>query len=364
MPEAIVRDRRQTVPVTILTGFLGAGKTTLLNYILTEKHGYRIAIIENEFGEVDVDSDLVMASEEEIFQVVNGCICCTIDVRNDLVETLRKLLARPEKFDYILVETSGLADPTPVASTFFVDNEVAQQVSLDGIVTLVDALHIQPHLEDAALERHDNQAVSQIVVSDRVLLNKTDLVESDSLAELERRIRKLNSNAPILHAEHARVDLAQVLGLGAYQNDMYAADRGHFMADDIEVHAHDHGHDANPFSDTAHEHDPSVGSVSLVFDAAVDIDRLVAFLEKHLADAGDDLYRYKGIVQVKDDARRYVLQGVHRIFEIKPSALWMNDPRSSKFVFIGRALDEEFLRQGIAACLADRPTVGEVMEAA
>ncbi|MBE7418723.1 MAG: GTP-binding protein [Ideonella sp.] len=362
-----IHDRRP-VPVTILTGFLGAGKTTLLNHILTEKHGHRIAVIENEFGEVDVDSDLVMASDEEIFQIVNGCICCTIDVRNDLVQTLQKLLERPEPFDHILVETSGLADPGPVAATFFMDHEVASQVVLDGVVTLVDALHVQPHLDDPALAEHDNQAVTQIVIADRILLNKSDLVAPEALAEVERRIRTLNSSAPILRSVQAKVDLAQILGLQAFACDALAMTDPEFLADPhhgeaghvCDEHcAHDHAHEAP----APHSHDPSVDSVSFTFDRPFDADRLMQGLNELLAASGDDIFRLKGILQVQGDDRRHVLQGVHRIVELKPSMPWWDETPSSKLVFIGRHLHANALRERLHACLA-APVNPEALQAA
>ena len=321
------------VPVTILTGFLGSGKTTLLNHILTERHGMRIAVIENEFGEVDVDSDLVMTSEEEIFQRTNGCICCVVDVRTDLVRILQTLLARPEPFDHILVETSGLADPTPVAATFFMDNEVARQVRLDGIVALVDALHIESHLDDPQLRDHDNQAIDQIVAADRIIVNKTDLVDETTLQRVEQRMRKLNEGGQVMRSNHAQVDLTQILGIGGFDS------ASQLVAGDDFLEA------------TGHQHDPSVSSVSLVFDAPFRKDALEEALRDLLDADGENIFRAKGIVAIADSPRRHVLQGVHRVLDLRPAEDWGTAPAQSKFVFIGRQLDPLHLRLVLQACL-------------
>lgn len=347
---------QRPIPVTILTGFLGAGKTTLLNHILTEKHGHRIAVIENEFGEVDVDSDLVLASEEEIFQIVNGCICCVVDVRTDLVQTLQKLLERKDQFDHILVETSGLADPSPVAATFFMDNEVAKKVVLDGIVTLVDAVHVQPHLDDPALAEYDNQAVTQIVVADRILLNKSDLVSEAELQEVERRIRTLNSNAPLIRSVQAKVDLSLILGLQTFESDalsmtdpdfLHQSAIGAHTCDEHCSHSHEHIPEIGVSTAHGHTHDPSVSSVSFVFDRPFDIDALMPTLDALLAKQGDDIFRVKGILHVQGDDRRHVLQGVHRLLELKTSMPWWDEKPVSKLVFIGRNLDASQLRSAI-----------------
>jgi G3E family GTPase len=322
------------VPVTILSGFLGSGKTTLLNYILTERHGHRIAVIENEFGEINIDSGLVLTSEEEIFEMTNGCICCIGSVRTDLIRILGQLMSRREKFDHILVETSGLADPNPVAATFFIDDDIARQVNLDGIVTLVDAKHVGNHLDDPKLAGADNQAVDQIIAADRVIINKIDLVDDSQIKTLESRIRGLNATASIIRSSYAKVDLENILGIGAFDLSRTMASDEHFLDD------HDH------------QHDSSLSSESFVFDGAFDKERLETYLTGLLERRGDDIFRLKGILASKGDPRRMVLQGVHRIFEMRPANPWGAERPNSRLVFIGRDMDRAELETGLRACLA------------
>ena len=322
------------IPVTILTGFLGSGKTTLLNYILTQKHGHRIAVIENEFGEINIDSELVLSSEEELFELTNGCVCCVATARADLLRVLEKLLARRDKLDYILVETSGLADPTPVAQTFFANDQMSKELSLDAIVTLVDARHAPRHLEE---DWHgaNSQAVDQIVIADRIIMNKTDLASEEELGELESRVRKLNATAPILRSNHARVEVDSILGIGAFREQKRLALDEDFL---------DEHH---------HSHDPTLVSESFVFERPFVRERLEAYVKELLQKKGDDIFRLKAIVAFQNEPRRYVLQAVHRIVDLRPADAWGDDPPVSKLVFIGRGLDRPALEEGLrSACIA------------
>ncbi|MER7081485.1 GTPase, G3E family [Saccharopolyspora kobensis] len=317
------------IPVTVLTGFLGAGKTTLVNHILTAEHGHRIAVIENEFGEIPIDDALVLRSDEEFFEMSNGCcICCT--ARTDLIDILRKLIERKDKIDRVLIETTGLADPNPVAQTFYIDEEISEHFALDAIVTLVDSKHIGRHLDGAGV---GHQAVDQIAFADRLVLNKIDLVTEPELAALRERLRGINATAEIITSNYSKVDLTDILGVGAFSRIVHPA-----WLDEQE-----------------HFHDPAVSSVGIELDSAVDGDldegALRAWLGRLTDEHGDDLYRLKGVLAVREDSRRFVLQGIHRIFELRPAEPWGRDSRGSKVVFIGRDLDRASLVDGLRTCV-------------
>lgn len=324
----------EKIPVTILTGFLGAGKTTLLNYILREQHGKRIAVIENEFGEVNIDAELVVSSTDEVYEMTNGCICCVTSVRADVVDVLRKLVDRRDRIDYILVEASGMADPMPVAGAFFGGDPVLDEVSLDGIVALVDARNVERHLDDDRDAAYDNQAVDQIVGADRIIVNKIDLVGERDVERICGRLASFNERATITTSTFAEVDLDGLLGIEAFADSQRVAAQPGFL----DEHYH-------------HSHDPAIRSVTVHLDGDLGEDPLRAAATTIAGRCGERLLRWKGIVSVAGNDRRFVLQGVHELFEIYPLGLWGDgDQRASKVVFIGTELDEEWLREQLDAC--------------
>jgi G3E family GTPase len=339
------------IPVTVITGFLGAGKTTLLNRILTEKHGKRIAVIENEFGEVGVDHQLVIQSDEEIFELNNGCICCR--VRGDLIRILAKLRQRRDKFDSVLIETTGMADPGPVAQTFFTDEEVKESFSLDGIVTVVDARHVELHFDDMREVRE------QIGFADVILLNKQDLVSPKDFTKLEERIRKMNPMAKLHRTRDAVIDLDKVLNIGGFdlkralelEPDFLKAGEEHDHDHDHEDGEHHHEHEHEEEHD--HHHAEDVTSVGIRAAGELDEQKLSDWLGTLLRTKGQDIFRMKGVLAVKGRSMRFVFQGVHMLMDGRPDREWGNDPRTNTLIFIGRNLDRAALNEGFRSCLVD-----------
>ena len=340
------------IPVTVLTGYLGAGKTTLLNRILSEPHGKRYAVIVNEFGEIGIDNDLVVGADEEVFEMNNGCICCT--VRGDLVRIIDGLMRRKGKFDAIILETTGLADPAPVAQTFFMDEQVGAKTKLDAVVTVADAKWLKDRLKDAP------EAKNQIAFADVILINKTDLVEPGDLSELEARIRGLNPYARLHRTERAQIALNEVLGRNAFDLDRILDIEPQFLeADehDHDHHHHDHdhhGHDHHRHGNgLKHYHDEDMQSVSLKTDKPLNPDKFFPWVQDLVATEGKDILRCKGILSFKDDPERFVFQGVHMILDGDHQRAWKDgEARVSRAVFIGRDMPEETIRKGFAECVA------------
>ncbi|GJD29170.1 P-loop guanosine triphosphatase YjiA [Methylobacterium adhaesivum] len=318
----------QKIPVTVLTGYLGAGKTTLLNRILTENHGKRYAVIVNEFGEIGIDNDLVIGADEEVFEMNNGCVCCT--VRGDLIRIMDGLVKRRGKFDAIIVETTGLADPAPVAQTFFIDEDVGGAARLDAVVTVADAKWLADRLKDAP------EAKNQIAFADVILLNKADLVEPADLDRVEGLIRSINPYAKVHRTSRCDVPLDQVL-------DRNAFDLSRIL--DIEPDFLEEGHH--------HHHDDEMQSVSARIDGPVDPEKFMPWISTLTQVQGPDILRCKGIVAFPDEPQRFVFQGVHQILDGDLQGPWKDgEPRVSRVVFIGRKLDPEAIRAGFLDCAA------------
>jgi len=317
--------------VTVLTGYLGAGKTTLLNRILSEKHGKKYAVVINEFGELGVDNDLVIDADEEVFEMNNGCICCT--VRGDLIRIVNQLVRRKGQLDGIIIETTGLADPSPVAQTFFVDDQVKTRSRLDAIITVVDAKHLLARLEDS------HEAEEQVAFADVIVLNKTDLVTPEELAVVEDRIRSINRSARILHAEKANVPLSELLDRGSFDLNRILEMEPDFLTGDDD-----------------HEHDDGVTSISLTADAPLNVERFNEWIGTVLMERGQDLLRTKGILNFQGADDRFAFQAVHMIADGDFIGPWKaSDTRQSRIVFIGRNLNRPQLRRGFEACVAGQP---------
>jgi G3E family GTPase len=320
----------ELIPVTVLTGYLGAGKTTLLNRILTEQHGKRYAVIVNEFGEVGIDNELVVDSDEEVFEMNNGCICCT--VRGDLIRIISALMKRKDRFDGMLIETTGLADPAPVVQTFFVDDDVSERVRLDAVVTVVDAKHFLARIDDG------HEAEEQVAFADVILLNKADLVDAATLEQVKQRIAAINRFATVHETIRTGIDLAQILDRGAFDLKRILAIEPNFLDGEDD-----------------HEHDQSIASVSLKSADPLDADKFSTWIRTLIMERGTDIFRSKGILDIRGQSRRYIFQGVHMVMDSDWGTTWRGgDARESRIVFIGRNLDRDEIERGFRACVAKR----------
>lgn len=343
-----IQTQQKPIPVTVLTGYLGAGKTTLLNRILSENHGKKYAVIVNEFGEIGIDNDLIVESDEEIYEMNNGCVCCT--VRGDLIRVVEGLMRRPGRFDGIIVETTGLADPVPVAQTFFMDDDVRSKTELDAVVALVDAKHLPLRLKDS------REAEDQIAFADVVIINKTDLVTPEELDQIDDIVRAINPAARVYKTSRSGVDLARVLDQGAFNLERALENDPHFLEHGHDDHVCgpdcDHDHHHHHHGEMSAIHDVTVQSVSLR-GGEMNPERFFPWIQKITQTQGPNILRLKGIIAFKDDAERYVVQGVHMIIEGDHQRPWKDgEKRETRLVFIGRDLDRAKLEESFKACEA------------
>lgn len=358
----------------VVTGFLGAGKTTLVNHILRAEHGRRIAVVENEFGEVGVDEDLVaksVSSDEQILQLDNGCLCCS--VRGDLIKTLGKLIRRKNRFDHILIECTGLANPGPVCQTFYLDDDIKESCRLDSVLAVVDSFHCAKHLDTHAVTGEVNECVQQIAFSDKLLLNKTDLVKEDELKTLLERLKHINAIAEIIPCQHSAVPLDKIFDLDAFNLQRVLQQMPDFLPQEETPADHDHANCGHDHSDCDHEHDHShdagmehgkhhhldaVSSVGIVAEGSLSVELFNRWLGTLLSERGEDLYRSKGVLCVDGSDEKFIFQGVHMQVTMSPSSELGLEPwqpeekRMNKLVFIGRNLERKSLEEGFHGCLA------------
>ncbi len=313
------------VPVTVITGYLGAGKTTLMNRILSDQHGKKYAVVVNEFGEEGIDNDLIVDADEEIFEMNNGCICCT--VRGDLIRIIGTLLKRNDQFDGVIIETTGLADPAPIVQTFFVDEDLKDRIALDAVVTVADAKHLATQLEGG------HEAKEQIAFADVIILNKTDLVDDAGVQDALLRISGLNPFARVHKTTKSNVELNEVLNCGAFDLERVLRIEPDLLSGEDD-----------------HEHDDSIVSVSLKTERPVLAERFSEWIREFIMKRGTDVLRSKGILNLDGQNQRYVFQGVHMVMDSAWGAPWDDSRRESRLVFIGRDLNENALQQEFLAC--------------
>lgn len=318
------------IPVTIVTGFLGSGKTTLLNRMLTESHGKKIAVVLNEIGDVNLDSEFVVQSLGEELKVMNnGCLCCT--VRGDLTRAAKDLLKSGAKFDHLVIETTGMADPSPVAQTFFMDEQLQQNYFLDAIVTVVDSFHIEKNLKTV------KETQDQVGFADVIILNKIDLVAPERLAEVEKMIRGINGVSRVFKTQKCSLPISEVLGIGAFD----LQDRVKIDPSILEEY-HDHSHDDD------------IQSIYIEEKRPLDLDKLNSFMALLVNELGEQVLRSKGVIYIKDNPLRVVFQGVHMTIGSSPDREWLEDEeRKTQIVFIGRHLPKDVLAEGLSLCVAE-----------